>query len=73
MEIRILMVMEPLHPAFEFYEGTIAFCSLEKAFFSFLERGTFNFQTYFLFLFKEYQTWLSFEMAHPDFSEFVST
>ena len=56
MEIRILMVMEPLHPAFEFYEGTIAFCSLEKAFFSFLERGTFNFQTYFLFLFKEYQT-----------------
>ena len=24
MEIRILMVMEPLHPAFEFYEGTIS-------------------------------------------------
>ena len=57
MEIRILMVMEPLHPAFEFYEGTISlpFVAWGCLFF-FLERGTFNFQTYFLFLFKEYQT-----------------
>ena len=57
MEIRILMVMEPLHPAFEFYEGTISLPFVAwNAFFSFLERGTFNFQKYFLFLFKEYQT-----------------
>ena len=35
MEIRILMVMEPLHPAIEFYEGTIAFCSLGMPFFLF--------------------------------------